>query len=202
VVDSVQEAYDFALQIVIATRHLGHETLPDGAQTFSRVPHAAPLAWLHKVYPPLQEHDVASLEEGLNRSIPHVYRSWLHRANGFNAFSEGFVLDGCRTDHSRSPTVVQPYDLRTANVTERLQNADREAFFIGSVLEAQYLLYLLPSTGVVYACSRRSPAPAASWRSLSAVVMSVMGSLQATVDDAGRSLRRPTLRDLTRDVLD
>jgi hypothetical protein len=200
-VNSVQEAYDFALQVVRAARHFGHEALPDGAQIFGRVPHVAPLAWLHRVYPPLQEHDIVSLEASLNRSIPHAYRTWLQRANGFSAFSEGFVLDGRRTDYSRSPAVVQPYDLRTANVTERLRDADRDAFFIGSVLEAEYLLYLLPATGVVYACGRRSAAPAASWRSLSAVVTSVMGSLESTFDGKGRSLRRLELRDLTRDIL-
>jgi hypothetical protein len=197
----IEEAYDFALQVVGEARDLGYEMRPDGAQVFGRVPHVAPLAWLHRVYPPLQEHDIALLEGQLNRPIPSEYRSWLQLGNGFDAFSGAFVLYGRRSDYSRRPTVVQPFDLDLPNVLERLPDANKDAFFIGSVLNAEYLLYVAPATGEVYACGRRSAVSMASWESVHMLVISVMGTLRTAFDGEGRALRLVKLHELTREVL-
>lgn len=196
-VKSTQEAFDLALQIVDEARHFGYQILPDGARVFGRVPHVAPRAWLHKVYPPLQERELTLLEGSLHRPIPEAYRTWLTLANGLNVFSEAFVLDGRRADYSRQAAVVQPYDLALANVLERPRDADPETFFVGSLLEAEYLLYLMPSTGVVHACSRRRTIPLTTWESLPALITSVMVSLKAAFDNEGRALRQLELRDLS-----
>src|SRR5215469_1383045 len=190
----VQDAFDFALWIVGQARALGYEVKHDGAQVFGRVPHVAPLAWLHQVYPPLHERDILRLERRLNRQVPDDYRGWLRRANGFDAFSGRLVFYGQRTDYSRDPTVVQPYDLSLPNLQERLRDADKSAFFFGSLLHADYKLFMVPISGVVHACARRSAIPMATWESLSALVTSVMSSLDAVFDGEGHELRKLGLR--------
>jgi hypothetical protein len=98
-------------------------------------------------------------------------------------------------------TEPHPFDLDLPNVLERLPDANNDAFFIGSVLNAECLLYVLPATGEVHACGRRSAVSLASWESVEVLVTSVMGSLRTTFDGEGRSLRLPALRDLTWEAL-
>ncbi len=193
---SFQEAYEFVLRAVEPARAFGYQRLPDGTQLFGRVPHVAPLAWLHKVYAPLTTTDINRLEAHLGCRVPEVYRDWLRVSNGLSLFSEGLVLDGHRTDYSRRPGVWQPYDLKLANVFERLPNADNDAFFIGSVLHAEYLLYLEKRTGAVHACSRSSAAPLASWGSFAAMVKGALAPLSTVFDGHGRQVRAVELREL------
>lgn len=194
----MQKAYDFALQIVQEAAGFGYELHSDGTKLFGRVPHVAPLAWLHKVYGPLSPDNIDRLGTEVARPIPDVYRSWLRLANGLNAFSGYLVLDGSRTDYSRKAGVWQPYSLRLPNTLGRLPDAPEEAFFVGSILEAEYLLYLMPSTGLVHACGRRSATSLGSWESLSLVIRSCIAHLRTAFDADGRRNQTVDLADLVR----
>jgi SMI1/KNR4 family protein SUKH-1 len=184
------------LRVVEPASAFGYERLPDGTQLFGRVPHVAPLAWLHKVYAPLTTAEINRLESHLGCRVPEVYRDWLRVANGLSLFSEGLVLDGLRTDYSRRPGVWQPYDLKLANGFERLPDADNDAFFIGSVLQAEYLLYLEKRTGTLHASSRSGAASVASWGSFAAMVKGVLALLSTVFDSQGRQVRAVELREL------
>jgi hypothetical protein len=194
----MHEAYDFALQIVQEAAGFGYELLSDGTRLYGRVPHVAPLAWLHNVYAPLSQGGIERLERELAGPIPEVYRSWLRLANGFSAFSGYLEFDGLRTDYSRRIGVWQPFSLALPNTRQRLPDAPVEAFFIGSILDAECFLYLMPSSGAVQACGRRSATPLGSWESLSIFITSCMACLRAAFDAQGRRNRIVDLAELVR----
>jgi len=196
----IGQAHDFVLGLMNESCPLGYELLPDGTQVFGRVPHVAPQAWLHEMYAPLTEQDIAMEEAAIRRQIPEPYRSWLLRANGLNAFSGGLVLYGRRSDYSRRASVIQPYDLDIPNVLERLPDAHVDAFFIGSVLGGENLLFLLPSSGQVYACDRRSARGLTSWPSVPQLIVSAVAALGTSFDGQGRAVRPLHLYDLSRNA--
>jgi hypothetical protein len=55
-------SFKTTMSVVDAANSMGHEIMKDGTQLFGRIPHRGPEAWLHIVYPPLNEADLTDLE--------------------------------------------------------------------------------------------------------------------------------------------
>ena len=182
-------------KIVRLADAFGSETSENGALMYGHVPHVAPLAWLHIVYPGLDDQALAALEISLRCPIPLEYRQLLKVTNGLSLFSGALDLYGRRTDYSRRFSIRLPFDLSDPNVHERPRAADPAWFMFGFYNEDGSKAYIDPGDGRVYRGSRDMTKPRLNnWVSLDEFLISEVQRLQAHFDDRGRQLNlsRPT----------
>ena len=99
-------------------KELGFEVSELGAILIGKAPHIARLAWLHSLYPILDDNDTATIEHQLNMKIPADYLSFLSNcSNGLSLFVSEFYLDGYRKILGRNIEASrQPYSLLIPNV--------------------------------------------------------------------------------------
>ena len=170
----------------------------NGAFLYGHVPHVAPEAWFHVVFPPLHDDDLASLEQRLRRSIPPEYGQLLKVTNGLQLFSHNLSLYDLRTDYSRKPGIWQPFDLGDPNLHERPKAAEASWFVFGFYYEDGSNAYVDPIDGRVYRGSRDMRQPRLNrWASLDAFLIAEVRRLQTHFDDRGHQLNpsRPTTPD-------
>lgn len=160
--------FDDIKRKILKLNYLGEERLIDGTVLIGKAPDIAPKAWLHKMFPPLNEDEINSLEELLDTSIPAQYREFLMNfSNGLKLYIDTFSLEGYRKRQDRSiESVWQPYSIVTSNKLERLQDSKDSFFYIGSYSWDGSLLYIDKENNKVYRCSNKSSIPVNSWNTL------------------------------------
>jgi hypothetical protein len=68
-------------------KDLGEEFARNGTMLIGRAPHIARLAWLHSIYPVLNDQEIAVLENEVKTRIPPPYREFLTTSsNGLGLF--------------------------------------------------------------------------------------------------------------------
>jgi hypothetical protein len=117
-------------------RKNGVELLENGTELICRTPHIAPLAWCHKIFPPLHEKYIYDLEKQMRLNIPPDYQNFLKDTNGINLFSSGLKLYGMRFNFNRNLyDVWQPFDIITPNTNERPKILSDDILIIGSAYD-------------------------------------------------------------------
>src|SRR4051812_47432573 len=90
---------------ILRYKDLGEEKAENGALLVGRAPHIARLAWLHSIFPTLDERDIVALENELQTDIPGTYKQFLKNcSNGLTLFVDEFNLYG---QHRRTPGKCQ-----------------------------------------------------------------------------------------------
>ena len=159
----------------------------NGAQMFGHVPHIAPEAYFHIIFPPLDARELADLERSLHCSIPESYRNLLVVTNGLHLFGGKLTLDGLRTDYSRKPGIRLPFDLSDPNVHERPRAADPTWFLFGFYSEDGSQAYMDPADGRVYRGNRNLTQPRLNhWESLDDYLEQEIRRMASLFDDRGR----------------
>src|ERR1700744_5011257 len=111
--------YDI-LEILKGYSKLGEKLLENGTLLIGRAPHIAPQAWLHRIYSPLLEDDIVTLEKSLKIDIPISYKKFLSISNGLGVFNTTIAFYGLRNNYRRNVIDVwQPFDILTPNILER-----------------------------------------------------------------------------------
>lgn len=178
-----------AFAVVREAETFGKEVSENGALMYGHVPHIAPLAWFHIVYPGLDEPALAQLEAKLNRPIPSEYRDLLRTANGLSLFSGSLALYGLRTDYSRRVSIRLPFDLSVPNVKERPRSADPTWFIFGFYDADGSHAYLDPKVGAVFRGTRNLTEPRLNrWASLDDFLFAEAHRLAAQFDGRGHQL--------------
>ena len=183
------------LRVVQQAAAFGTATSENGAHMYGHVPHVAPEAWFHIVFPPLDEEALTTLENRLRRPIPLEYRQLLKVTNGLHLFSGQLALYGLRTDYSRRSAIRLPFDLGDPNVHERPRTADPSWFLFAFYKEDGSKGYIDPQDGRVYRGTRDMTQPRLNrWPSLDDFLIGEVGRLQGLFDDRGREIdsTRPT----------
>jgi hypothetical protein len=176
----------------------GTATSDNGAHMFGHVPHVAPEAWFHILFPPLDEAELADVEGSIRRPIPAPYREFLRTTNGLHLFSGSLALYGRRRDYSRRVSIVLPFDLGVPNLRERPRASDPTWFIFGFYDEDGSRAYIDPGDGRVYWGSRdMTRSRLKAWASLDAFLAHEVSRLSGHFDDRGRQLdpSRPTTPD-------
>lgn len=179
--------FEKVLQVVDQARRFGSRTLADGTLLAGHVPHVAPEAWFHQVFPPLSEADVVQLErEILRRAIPPAYRAFLTGcSNGLRLFSGSLSLYGLRRNYIRTGDAVwQPFAIETPNLYERPRDASNSCFFIGGYNWDGSRLYIEGEE--VFRCSRRSAEPLDRWEGFWDMLLRETERLSMLFDENGR----------------
>jgi hypothetical protein len=190
-----RKLYDQIRERVGSAADLGHETLPSGAEVFGHVPHTGPDAWLHALYPGLDDEELDALEGDLDRRVPAVYADWLRLTNGLELFVTSLALFGLVREGGRDPRNRQPFALSIYNVDQRPDDAGDEVFFIGTYDWDGSLLYLRGDGERVYRGTRESVDPLTEWDSLESMLLSEFDRLSDYFDEKGRERDpdRPTI---------
>ena len=152
----------------------GYERFDDGMELFGHVPHVAPAAFLHELFPGVSRAQVEDAEEQIGRAVPEPYATWLTLMNGCHLFSGALALDGLRVEDR-----IQPFSLADAQF-ERPPNAPAEAFFFGSYIPDGSKVYLDECDGRVVRCPRDSARPLNEWSGFEAMLRTEVERLQVS----------------------
>jgi len=177
-------------EILYQYKHLGEYTYPTGTKLIGRVPHVAPMAWLHLLFPPLIDKDIKKLEKEMKRRIPEPYKDFLLQyGNGISIFSDSLNLYGLRKMAGRSVDAAwQPYSLITPNTFERPKNAKDEYILIGGYGWDGSKVYINANNNKVYYCARWDATPLYEWNSFEEMLLSEVKRIQTHFDSEGKRL--------------
>jgi hypothetical protein len=188
IVEKNKDAFGKLVELIEAYRDLGYERTSDGALLYGHVPHVAPFAWLHELYPGLSPAEMDALAERIQRPIPPDYAWWLSRTNGMTLFSGALNFYGLVRVASRSVDNRQPHDLFNEGEVQRrvLKAAPETFFFAGTGVGEGSRFYLDTKTGAVHRCARDSATPLQSWPSIAGVISLETPRLAKLFDKSGR----------------
>ncbi len=178
---------------VLSTIHsfaaLGERRLSNGAHLIGHVPHRAPEAYLHILFPPASDALIDDAKSRLSavRAFDQ-YTQFLIEYNGADFFLGSLAFHGIREGLiSRSSDARQPFDLYELNRFGRPKNADPRCLFIGSYNWDGSLVFVAPS-GEVFVCKKRDATPYAHWKNISEMVFYELGRLAQFYDIDGREI--------------
>jgi hypothetical protein len=184
--NSAETALAVVLRIVNMAEPLGTRTTVMGARLVGHAPHVAPEAYLHVIFPPLNEADLDALEAEVGRPLPIDYRAVLRLANGLSLFSGSLSIYGRRTSSARTGDAArQPFSATTPNKFERPRGLTEDAVVVGGYSDDGSLVYV-GATGEVCRCSRDSASPLNRWRDLPAMLTHESNRLATCFDETGR----------------
>lgn len=196
--DQLSRGLAEVFQVIRRASAFGEATSENGAQMYGHVPHVAPEAWFHIVYPELNDQEIADVEGSLGRPIPPAYRQLLKVSNGLTLFSGALDLEGRRRDYARKVSIRLPFDLSGPNVHQRPRAADPAWFIFGFYTSDGSRAWLDPHDGRIFRGSRDLTQPRLNqWPSLDDFLIAEVTRLSAHFDELGRPLNptRPTTPD-------
>ena len=187
-------------EIMQRARNLGERRLKNGAQLIGHVPHVAPEAWLHAMYPPIHDFEIRELESQIGIHFPEEFSDFLNLCNGLSLFSGELSIYGRRESYSRTDLddVWQAFDIVTPNTLERLRDAKPTYLFVGGYPCGKgYYVYIDTSNGAVARCTRRSAHALATWKFFPEMLLSEAIRLSHLFDSRGMLINpdEPTVPD-------
>jgi len=172
------------LGIIAAAESFGARTTASGVRLVGHVPHVATEAYLHVVFPPLDELRIAALEDAIGLPIPDSYRRFLRLANGLDLFSSSLGIYGYRTSNERTGDAArQPFSVVIPNTVERPPGIPNRAIVIGGYGKDGSQIYVADSA--VFRCDRENGASLNWWPDLFAMLVSEASRLATHFDASG-----------------
>lgn len=168
--------------------HLGNRRFDTGGRVVGHLPDKGDLAWLHRLYPPLDLADVVETERALDRQIPEPFRAFLQVMNGGRFFLHLFSINGHVARLSRKPSALgQPISLQYGNVVGRAKNLPEGAFCVGSLAGQKIVCYyyMMPDGSVRLTRSHDGSLVAAEWGGFGTMLLAEIRRLGAFHDDLG-----------------
>ncbi|MBS1689402.1 MAG: SMI1/KNR4 family protein [Bacteroidetes bacterium] len=184
-------------EILLKYAVFGKKELADGTLLIAPAKFVAPEAWVHQIYPPLNEDEIKILEEQIAGLIPNSYVIFLKEySNGINIFNDVLALFGYRKRRGRGiDDVWQPYSMIIPNTIERIKNATDEMIFIGSYSWDGSKIYINRNTEKVYRCLRGDITPLNEWDCFEQMIVTEIKRLSKLHTNEGKRLDRsiPTI---------
>ncbi|MBS1687048.1 MAG: SMI1/KNR4 family protein [Bacteroidetes bacterium] len=164
---------------------MGFMKLGNGTELIGKATHIAPMAWLHSIYPGLNEKEISEVEDKLNIRFDDQFRSFLAITNGLNVFNTTLNIYGLRRNYNRdTDNVWQPFDIFSKNIYERPRLARDRNIFIGSY-SADGSLLAIDEFGKAYRCSKDASIVFNTWRDFVTMIDSKIPRLIALFDNNG-----------------
>lgn len=152
------------LSIINNYSHLGTKITSNGVKLIGHVPHIAPQAWLHKIYPPITQIEIDILESKIGIKINDTLKGFFLKMNGIKLFGDTLAIYGYIEIISRDIENPKPYSIINLNTIERLPKIDKDILFIGGYDWDGSLLYTNKSEKV-FRCSTDNINPLNEWDS-------------------------------------
>lgn len=176
-------------QILKQASSLGEERTPEGVTLIGKTPHIGPRAWLHYIFPPIDDGEINLLEYEIGRVFPESLREFLELSNGINVFSDSLAIFGHRTTFDRSSAIIEPYSIVSMNLYERPPNLSKDMLLVGSYSSGDgAFLYMDPRSGAVMRSARNDATPTEQWSSFGAMLVDEVCRLFELFDERGRRL--------------
>jgi hypothetical protein len=170
---------------------LGERKTRSGATLLGAAPHIGSDAWLHTVFPPLDENDVDLLESEIGIKIPDAFLEFLELTNGLKVFSDSLAILGRRESFDRTSDDREPYSIVSINLYERMSNLPPNALLIGCYsFGSGFSLYLQAQSQNVFRCKRSDARPLKQWTSFGEMLLAEVRRLDGLFDSRGK-LRDP-----------
>jgi hypothetical protein len=166
---------------------LGVRELENGARLIGHVPHVAPEAYLHSVFPGLDPQGIKRLESDIEHKLPGSLKTFYAQHNGLDLFAGSLSIFGLRDPfmEGEAGEVGQPFSMATPNVDERPADADDNIVFLGFYDWDGSLLYATPTSPKIFRCSRESAEPLNTWPNLEAALTAEIKRLGELFDKDG-----------------
>ncbi len=187
---STMKLYQELISRLHLSESLGMRTASNGAILIGHVPHVAPEAWLHELYPPLNFSDIEQLSMKIQRKIPVALVELYSVTNGLSMFSGSLSIDGRRGLNIREGDGVwQPFDLIVPNTLERPNDGDSDAIFFGGFRKDGSQLFIKSDASIVYRCERwKAKKVLSQWLDLPTMLLSEFERLSKLFDTGGRKI--------------
>lgn len=177
------------VELLMRWSPLGLEDRPNGTRLIGRAPHVAPLAWLHQLFSPLTDSELAQLEAKLGKSLPKELNQFFRLSNGLKAFSDALTIFGLPRSNTRGPAIREPYDL----ALETLHTRHLPGILCIGGLGDDFVYYKdgPDGGGSVLACRKGNlGSPVNEWPSFWAMLKSETDRLATQFDAAGRRMKQ------------
>lgn len=167
-----------------------NKVLADGTRLFGHVPEIAPQAWLHCIYPTLNNEEIMMIEKEIGIRIPEAYKDFLlNCSNGLSIFLDTLNLYGFRKIYSRSiEQAWQPYSIFLPNTQERPKDARLNHLFIGGYNWDGSLLYIDTVTLKVHRSSGDCIEPLNTWNNFELMLLSEATRIHLLFHQNGRQI--------------
>jgi SMI1/KNR4 family protein SUKH-1 len=143
-------------------------------------------AYLHVIFPPVDENLIAQAEQRLRRAVPRSLRDVWSDCNGLSVFGGALDLFGCRANWKRSgDSVWQPYDIEDPNTLERPKRLLESFFVVGGIGGDGDLLCIDTGSDGVIRCAQDGKATDHEWPSLPAALAAEFARLEALFEKEG-----------------
>ena len=166
---------------------LGERVFESSVHKVGHVPHVAPEAWLHIVFPSHPDL-LVTLEERRGRPLPEELQRMYRVLNGAHLFSGNLSIDGHRARISRTGPEPMVFDIKDSNTyPEWPDDATPEMVFFGTI--GQYCsLYARDDESGIFCSERRvSARPLMQWPSIEAMIETEVARLDEAFDDDGKA---------------
>lgn len=178
-----------AMDILLSYQTLGIMETKNGTKLVGKAPHIAPQAWLHSIFPPLQEGQIREMEKKVGLPFPEEYCTFLSLANGLNVFNGTLSLFGQRSTFERNAeeNSQQPFDIIIPNTLERPPHTE-DYIIIGSYDWDGSLLAVHSKQGDIIMCERYTGEVLHRWDSFAAMLCNEVPRICSLFGSDGREL--------------
>jgi hypothetical protein len=183
------DIFKYITEVVSQAESFGMRILPNGVRLIGHIPHVAPEAYFHVIYPPLSDKDIEDIEEAIGRSLPSALKLFYNNTNGIKLFAYSLSIDGLRKSFDRiGDDAWQPYSIITPNTIERPHDVDHDLVFFGGYRWDGSMLCMSPHSSVVYRLSRETAIPLNVWSCFDEMIINEVNRLSNIYDSKGYKL--------------
>jgi hypothetical protein len=163
----------------------GSQTLANGTRLLGHVPHVSRLAYLHVLFPALEQRSIVELESELGRKLPATFSSFLREHNGVILFQGALAIYGQKAHYLRDASSRQPFSLVDENCVSPPAGAQRDELYIGGYDWDGSKLFMKEGDRRVYFRALGDPKVLLEWASIEEMLRSEISRLANLYDERG-----------------
>ena len=189
--------FDDVLTMISRWSPKGEQLLSSGVRLVCPVPHVAPEAWLHVLFPPLTKPEIEEMEKQLHALLPDDFKNFLLSANGLEMFAYTISIWGIRKSLERAGDEAwQPFNLTSHNDEADRPDGSPDAviYFASTNGGDSWCFFEFDENNYrVGKTDRDNFQPTAYWPNFDAWLRDEMESIETVFDSEGRMLSNPPL---------
>ena len=189
-----EESFEEIEENLLRWESLGSKKVPNGAYVVGHIPDLGIEAYLHTLYPPLNDEDIRSLEAIIERPLPQDLKDFYKCSNGIHMFSGSLSFSGLRGHYSRTfdqnafDNARQPFNLADSNIFERPRGSKESFVYFGFYHWDGSQLAMCPESPEVYLCAPRSSQILLTWPTFDEMLTSEVKRLALLFGKNGKEI--------------
>lgn len=149
--DRQNASYNRLMDLIGSWRRLGSIKLDNGVERIGRLQSIGTEAYMHEIFPPLDNSRIDIIEDKLNIKLHQSLRDFFLLHNGLDLYRFQIAVYGLRTTYNRTTENVflaQPFDLVSLNSLERPIKEKPELMFLGTIGDDRQEVTVFPDGSV------------------------------------------------------